>query len=64
MKLFKMADNEKNMFIQPDYQKMYYKLFNSMNDATNLMVKAMRDCEEMYMTCVENPEKPAKKTKK
>ena len=61
LKLFKMADNKKNRFIQPDYRTMYHKMFNAMNDATNLMVKAMRDCEEMYITGVENPKQTTKK---
>ncbi len=33
----------------PDYEKMYAKMFNAAEDAINLLIKAQRECEEMYM---------------
>lgn len=33
-----------------DYQKMYYILFNAMSDSVQIMLKAMQQAEEIYIS--------------
>lgn len=33
----------------PDYKTMYYKLFNAITDATQILQDAQRETEEMYI---------------
>lgn len=33
-----------------DYKKMYHSLFNAVSDAVELLQKAQRDTEEMYIS--------------
>ena len=37
----------------PDYKKMYLTLFRASEDAVNLLVKAQRECEELYLSSPE-----------
>ena len=36
-----------------DYKKMYLTLFQASEDAINLLVKAQRECEELYLSAQE-----------
>lgn len=41
----------------PDYhQAMYYKLFNAVTDAIDILQKAQLDTEEIYISTEENAE--------
>lgn len=33
-----------------DYRAMYHKMVNAAEDAINLLIKAQRECEEMYIS--------------
>ncbi len=33
----------------PDYEKLYFQMFNSLTDAIELLKKAQRDAEEAYI---------------
>ena len=63
MKIVSNADPENAVPVAPDYENMYHKLFNAMNDAVELLIKAMRECEEQYINSVavseEEPEQQA-----
>ena len=37
----------------PEYKKMYLTLFRASEDAINLLVKAQRECEELYLSSPE-----------
>ena len=37
----------------PDYKKMYYKLFNAMTDAIEIMKQAQIEAEEIYINSSE-----------
>lgn len=37
----------------PDYQKMYLTMFRASEEAVNLLIKAQRECEELYMSSPE-----------
>lgn len=39
----------------PDYKSMYFKLFNGITDAINLLQKAQRECEEVYIKSNDTP---------
>lgn len=45
----------------PDYEYMYHMLFNAMNDAAELLIKAMRECEEQYIGSTLPPVEEEKK---
>ena len=32
-----------------DYKLMYHKMVNAAEDAMNILIKAQRECEELYM---------------
>lgn len=34
----------------PDYKEMYLKLFRASEEATNVLIAAQRECEEMYIS--------------
>jgi hypothetical protein len=33
----------------PDYKEMYLKLFRATEEAANILIKAQKECEEMYI---------------
>ena len=33
----------------PDYREMYHKLFRATEQAINLLIRAQRECEELYL---------------
>ena len=37
----------------PDYKKMYLTLFHASEAAINLLVRAQRECEELYLSSPE-----------
>lgn len=37
----------------PDYKKMYLTLFQASEEAIGLLVKAQRECEELYISSTE-----------
>ncbi len=34
----------------PDYEKLYFELFNKVTDATELLKKAQKDAEEKFIS--------------
>lgn len=42
--------------IMPDYKTMYYKLFNSVTDAIEILKQAQLDVEEIYIDSSEKDE--------
>lgn len=40
----------------PDYKEMYFKMVNAAEDAMNILIKAQRECEEMYLSDPEEAE--------
>lgn len=40
----------------PDYKAMYFDLFNSVTDAIEILSKAQKRAEEMYITSCEDDE--------
>ena len=45
-----------------DYKEMYFRLFRATEDAMELLIKAQRECEEMYLSAedeAEEKEKPS-----
>ena len=38
----------------PDYKALYFKLFAAMADANEILEKAMKEAEEMYINSCEN----------
>ena len=47
----------------PDYKTMYFKLFNAVTDAVNILCKAQQDAEEIYTNSYEDEEDRVKKIK-
>lgn len=41
-----------------DYKEMYLRLFRASEEAMNIIIKAQRECEEMYMNGVESKASP------
>ena len=41
-----------------DYKEMYLRLFRASEEAMNIIIKAQRECEEMYMNGVESQASP------
>ena len=41
----------------PDYEKMYYTLFNAITDAVNILSEAQQKTEEIYITSSEQEDK-------
>lgn len=41
-----------------DYKEMYLRLFRASEEAMNIIIKAQRECEEMYMNGVESQVSP------
>ncbi len=39
----------------PDYQEMYHKLFRASEQAVEVLLRAQRACEELYMNAPEAP---------
>ena len=37
----------------PDYEKMYLTLFRATEEAVNLLIRAQRACEELYISSSE-----------
>ncbi len=37
----------------PDYKEMYHIMFQAAEDAANILMKAQRRCEELYITSPE-----------
>ena len=37
----------------PDYQEMYLTLFRASEEAVSLLIKAQRECEELYLSAPE-----------
>ncbi len=37
----------------PDYREMYYKLFRAAEQAIDVLVRAQRECEELYLRAPE-----------
>ena len=37
----------------PDYQKMYLTMFQASEEAINLLIRAQRECEELFMSSPE-----------
>lgn len=44
------GDGRVNM---PDYKQMYLTLFNATEEAVNLLIRAQRACEELYISSSE-----------
>ena len=32
-----------------DYKEMYFKLFSATEESINILIKAQKECEELYM---------------
>ncbi len=47
----------------PDYKTMYFKLFNAVTDAVQILCKAQQEAEEIYINSSENEEERIKKLK-
>lgn len=45
-----------------DYKKIYYKLFNAMTDAIQILQQAQQTTEELYISRLKNIPKKMKKT--
>ena len=41
----------------PDYEKMYFTLFNAITDAVNILSEAQQKTEEIYITSSEEEDK-------
>ena len=39
----------------PDYREMYFKLFRAAEQAINGLIRAQRECEELYLNAPEAP---------
>ena len=39
----------------PDYREMYYKLFRASEQAVSVLLRAQRECEELYLNAPEAP---------
>ena len=39
-----------------NYKEMYLKLFHATEDAINRLIKAQRECEELYLSTGDNEE--------
>ena len=39
----------------PDYREMYYKLFRASEQAVDVLLRAQRTCEELYLNAPEAP---------
>ncbi|MDY3079201.1 MAG: hypothetical protein SOR56_03175 [Oscillospiraceae bacterium] len=37
----------------PDYKEMYFKMVRASEDAIRLLIRAQRECEELYMSAPE-----------
>ena len=37
----------------PDYKEMYLKMFRASEQAVNILIKAQRECEELYISSPE-----------
>ena len=37
----------------PDYKEMYLKMFRASEQAINILIKAQRECEELYISSPE-----------
>ena len=44
----------KVVIVMPDYQKMYLTMFQASEEAINLLIKAQRECEELYIASPES----------
>ena len=55
--------NSKGDFIMPDYKKMYFKLFNSVTDAIEILQKAQIETEEIYITSGEEEAEKRRKVR-
>lgn len=41
-----------------DYREMYLKMFRANEEAVNLLIKAQRECEELYISSGEAESEP------
>lgn len=41
------------MVKMPDYEKMYLTMVNAAEEAINLLIQAQRECEELYISSLE-----------
>ena len=41
------------LILMPDYQKMYLTMFQASEEAINLLIRAQRECEELFMSSPE-----------
>lgn len=39
-----------------DYKKMYFELLNATEDALNILIKAQKECEEIYINTYDKTE--------
>ncbi len=39
--------------MEPNYQAMYYKMMDATEKAIEILIKAQRECEEMYVDAAE-----------
>lgn len=37
----------------PNYEEMYFKILRASEDAISLLIRAQRECEELYMSAPE-----------
>jgi len=42
--------------MKPDYEKMYYTMFDATEKAINLLIDAQRECEEIFMDADDAPQ--------
>ncbi len=47
----------------PDYKTMYFKLFSAVTDAVEILAKAQRETEEIYINSSEDEEERINKIK-
>ena len=40
----------------PDYEKMYYTLFNATEKAINMLIEAQNKCEDIYVETADEEE--------
>ena len=46
----------RGVIVIPDYEKMYKQMVNAAEDAIKILIKAQRNCEEMYIEDAERQE--------
>lgn len=39
----------------PDYKEMYFKMLRASEEAIRLLIRAQRECEELYISSPEEP---------